>query len=162
MAKAIPIKPRTSGTNSVSSNKPIAIIASKFNKSYVDALIESCVEELKDLLPSNLIHVVRVPGANEIPVTIKQMSFQDQDFGCYIALGLILQGETQHGNLISNSVSQALMNLSLDLTTPIINEVLHVENEQQAQARCHGKELNRGIEAARSAYSMMNVFNNLK
>lgn len=161
MAKAIPIKPRTGPTNLLA-KKPIGIVASKFNKEYVDALIESCVAEFKDLLPDALIHVARVPGAFEIPVTIKHMEAQSIDFGCYIALGVILQGETGHANHVAASVSRGLMDLSLEYTTPIVNEVLHVETLGQARERCFEDELNRGVEAARTAYSLLNLFENLK
>ena len=161
MAKAIPIRPRT-GPSSTIAKQPIAIIASKFNKEYVDALIESCVGELKELLPDALIHVARVPGAFEIPVTVKHMSNQNINFGCFIALGVIVQGETAHGNHVGSSVSNGLMDLSINLNTPVINEVLHVENLNQARVRCFEPELNRGVEAARTAYSMLNIFENLK
>ena len=161
MAKAIPIKPRTSGSSSLA-KKPIAIVASKFNKEYVDALIESCVGEFKELIPDALIHVARVPGAYEIPVTVKHMADQSIDFGCFIALGVIVQGETAHGTHVGSAVSNGLMNLSLDLNTPIVNEVLHVENLGQARERCFEAELNRGVEAARTAYSMLSIFENLK
>lgn len=161
MAKAIPIKPR-SGATSALAKRPIAIVASKFNKEYVDTMINACVAEFEDLLPSVLIHVARVPGAFEIPVTIKHMANQNIDFGCFIALGVIVQGETAHGTHVATSVSNGLLNLSMELKTPIVHEVLHVENLQQAHARCHDAELNRGVEAARTAYSMLNIFKDLK
>lgn len=161
MAKAIPIKPRI-GPSSKIAKQPIAIIASKFNKDYVDALVKSCVDELEELLSTPLIHVARVPGAFEIPVTVKHISNQGINFGCFIALGVIVQGETAHGNHVASSVSNGLMDLSIDLNVPIINEVLHVENERQARERCFEEELNRGVEAARTAYSMLNIFESLK
>lgn len=162
MAKAIPLKPRTGSNAPAIAKQPVAIIASKFNKEYVDALIESCVNEFKNLLPDAMLQVARVPGAYEIPVTIQHLSRQGIDFGCYIALGVIIQGDTAHGTHIASATTTGLTTLSLNLNTPIINEVLHVENLNQARVRCFESELNRGIEAARTAFSMLNLFENLK
>lgn len=161
MANTIPLRPKQTA-NQMVGEKPIAIVASLFNKEYVDALLESCIGELKELLPNTLVHIARVPGAFEIPATVKHMSNQDVDFCCYITLGVIIQGETEHGTHVAGAVTHGLMDISIQQSVPIINEVLHVGNDAQAQARCMDSELNRGIEAARSAFTVLETFEELK
>jgi len=78
-----------------------------------------------------------------------------------LALGLIIRGATQHGDLVARSVSDALMGLSLKHTRPVIHEVVIVDDEKQAYARCIGATLNRGKEAARAAAAMVDVFRDL-
>ena len=73
---------------------------------------------------------------------------------CILALGVVLQGETAHAELIARSVTAALMNLALEFRVPVIHEVLLLKNVEQAKARCLGPELNRGIEAARAAVAI--------
>ena len=63
--------------------------------------------------------------------------------------------------LIARSVTTALMNLALELRIPVIHEVLLLDNEEQAKARCLGKKLNRGTEAARAAVSIARTVNDL-
>jgi 6,7-dimethyl-8-ribityllumazine synthase len=77
---------------------------------------------------------------------------------CVIALGLIIRGSTQHADLVATCVTDALQQLAVQSLRPIIHEVLLVDDEKQAYARCIGAQLNRGREAARAAASMMDVF----
>ena len=74
-----------------------------------------------------------------------------------ICLGVIIEGETAHAELVATSVTDQLLNLSLAYNTPVIHEVLLVDNLEQAAARCMGVEINRGTDAARTAASMLEV-----
>ena len=58
---------------------------------------------------------------------------------CILALGVVLQGETAHAELIARSVTAALMNLALEFSVPVIHEVLLLKNEEQAKARALGR-----------------------
>ncbi len=77
---------------------------------------------------------------------------------CIIALGLIIRGSTLHGDLVVRAVTDALMQIALDWKRPVIHEVLIVDDEKQAYARCIGANLNRGKEAARAAATMIDIF----
>jgi 6,7-dimethyl-8-ribityllumazine synthase len=54
-------------------------------------------------------------------------------------------------------VGHALQQVALKHALPVIHEVLLVSNEEEARERCLGRELNRGIEAARAAFAMLRV-----
>ena len=139
----------------------IAIIAAKFNPEYTDALVENAVEEIDQIASNARIDIVRVPGAFEVPIVSKAI-IENERPDCVIALGCIIRGGTGHADLVANSVTQALLDLSLAKTTPIIHEVLLVEDEKQAYARCIGKKLNRGREAARSAIEVVEVMQEIR
>jgi 6,7-dimethyl-8-ribityllumazine synthase len=100
-----------------------------------------------------------VPGAFEIPFIVQEIVERDPAERGYvsaiIALGVIIQGETQHARLIGEAVTRSLLELSLRFHVPIIHEVLLLENEAQARARCLEPEVNRGTEAARIAVRMI-------
>ena len=156
MSTSLPPKPRVISTK----RNRIAIVASKYNERYSDALVDFVIDELGDYLPQARVDLIRVPGAFEIPVTVRAI-IELEAPTCVIALGVIIQGQTEHANLVGSAVTDALQNLAVQYTTPVINEVLLLENEEQADQRCLDEDLNRGIEAARAAATMVEVFNEL-
>ncbi len=130
--------------------KSFAIVASQYNSDLVDRLVESTREELQSLVPNVAISLHQVPGAFEIPVMVQEVALAG-GHDAIIALGVIIEGETAHGDLVARTVTHALMDISLRFRTPVIHEVLLVKNVEQAEARTTGTEKNRGIEAARAA-----------
>ncbi|BCX49154.1 6,7-dimethyl-8-ribityllumazine synthase [Haloferula helveola] len=155
MSTALPPKPRIIGPR-----VRVCIVAAKYNEQFADALVDNAVEEIGELMPSTRIDLIRVPGAFEIPVAAATVLDREKP-GCVIALGVILKGATAHADLIANSVTSALQTLAIQHKVPVINEVLLVEDEKQAYARCIGAKLNRGKEAARAAAAMVDVFHEL-
>ena len=152
MSLSVPPKPRIPSTGK---NK-ITIVASQFNQEYTDALVEATINELAALIPNARVDLIRVPGAYEIPLATK-LVLDHEDPSTIICLGLIIDGETAHADLVATAVTDQLLNLSLSYSIPIIHEVLLVNNQQQAHARCIGREKNRGVDAARAAAGMLEV-----
>lgn len=155
MSTALPTKPR-----SLNQKSKIAIIASSYNEEFTDALVENTQRELADLIPNGSTELIRVPGAFEIPVTVEALIRQNKP-ECIITLGLIIRGQTAHGDLVAESVTHALQKIAVKHALPIIHEVVLVADEKQAYARCVGSKLNRGREAARAAASIIDTFNQL-
>jgi 6,7-dimethyl-8-ribityllumazine synthase len=149
MSKTPFIRPRITKKASLS----FAIVASQYNNTYVQPLVEFATAEINELEPGAHVSLVRVPGSFEIPLAVKLVAMQER-VDCILALGVVLQGETAHAELIARSVTAALMNLALEFRVPVIHEVLLLKNVEQAKARCLGPELNRGIEAARAAVAI--------
>jgi 6,7-dimethyl-8-ribityllumazine synthase len=137
------------------------IVASRFNKHYVDGLIDHATEELRALLPNATISLHRVPGSFEIPIVARELAGQHQA-NAIIACGVILQGETNHAENLSRSVTDALQRIAIEHGVPVINAVLSFDNENQARARCLQNKINRGIEAARAAVEIANVLSEVR
>jgi len=148
MSKSFPPRLRPAGHSTAS----YAIVASKFNQEFVQALVDNAHAELSSLEPGANIVLVWTPGSFEIPLFV-QATAELNRFQAVIALGVILEGETEHARLIAEAVTRSLMDLSLKHKLPVIHEVLLVKDEAQARARCIGTEHNRGVEAARAAVS---------
>jgi len=141
-----------------------AIVASRYNGRYVDAMVEAATAELKRA-GAKAVKVIRVPGAFEIPVVATRLarvaSAHGSPLGAIICLGVILRGETVHAAHIGEAVSRALMRIQMRYELPVIHEVLLLENEDQARARCLDPKRNRGREAAQTALAMAQVMSAL-
>lgn len=128
-----------------------------YNEEYVKGLLDALKNELLGIMPSASVPLYHVPGAWEIPVTAEYV-LQYTAPDVLIAVGVIVQGETSHADLIATSVCSKLQDMAVNHLTPVINAVLCVNDEEQAQERCLGSELNRGTEAARAALNMAELF----
>jgi 6,7-dimethyl-8-ribityllumazine synthase len=96
---------------------------------------------------------VTVPGALEVPAAIALASETGRYDG-FVALGVVIRGETYHFEIVSNESARGIMALTLD-GLAIGNGILTVENEAQALARARSDEKNKGGEAAKAALAMM-------
>jgi 6,7-dimethyl-8-ribityllumazine synthase len=156
MTKEPPCRPATT-----KDKRTFHIVASRFNTQYVDGLIDHVTEELRALSPDATITLYRVPGSFEIPVVVRELAAQNKA-DALIACGVILQGETDHAQNLSRSVTDALQRIATDQGVPVINAVLSFDNESQARARCLENEINRGTEAARAAVEISRVLSELR
>ena len=138
-----------------------AIVASEYNRDYVDGLISHATDEIKVVAPQAEISVVRVPGSFEIPVAVQSIArYKNPDV--ILAFGVIFDGETLHASLIATAVTEALLGISLALEIPILHEVLVVKTDAQAKARCLSPEINRGTEAARAAVRILRTLRQIR
>jgi 6,7-dimethyl-8-ribityllumazine synthase len=138
-----------------------AIVASQFNRRYVDGLVDHATKELRLLAPDAAISVHRVPGAFEIPIVVRELALQ-RKANAIIAIGVILKGKTSHAKNLARSVTNALQRIALDHGVPVIHTVLSPDNKAQAQKRCLGGKINRGTEAARAAVQIADVMARLR
>ena len=156
MSKTSPSRPQIAKTK-----RAFHIVASRFNAQYVDGLIDHATQELRALAPNATISLYRVPGSFEIPVVALELAAQRQA-DAIIACGVILQGETNHAENLSRSVTDGLQRIAVEHGVPVINAVLSFDNENQARARCLENKINRGTEAARAAVEIANVLSEVR
>jgi 6,7-dimethyl-8-ribityllumazine synthase len=98
---------------------------------------------------------VTVPGALEVPAAIA-LAAETGRFDGYVALGVVIRGETYHFEIVAGESARGIMALTLD-GLAIGNGILTVENEAQALARARPEEKDKGGEAARAALAMMGL-----
>ena len=100
-----------------------------------------------------VIDMIEVPGALEVPAAIA-LGHETGRFDAYVALGVVIRGETYHFEVVSNESARGIMALTLD-GLAIGNGILTVENEEQALARADKTRKDKGGEAAKAALAML-------
>jgi 6,7-dimethyl-8-ribityllumazine synthase len=96
---------------------------------------------------------VTVPGALEVPGAIALASDSDR-YDAFVALGVVIRGETYHFEIVSNESARGIMALTLD-GLAIGNGILTTENEAQAIVRADPAQLDKGGGAAQAALAML-------
>ena len=96
---------------------------------------------------------VTVPGALEVPAAIA-LAAETGRSDAFVALGVVIRGETYHFEVVANESARASMALTLD-GMAIGNGILTVQDEAQALARARPDEKNKGGEAAAAALAML-------
>ena len=159
MAKIAPTKLRAIPGNLP--KRAFIIVASRFNETYVQGLVDHASEQLRALMPDSAINLYRVPGAFEIPIVVRELAMQKKADGI-IAIGAIIKGHTAHAENLARSVTDALQRIAIEYGVPVINAVLSLENESQARERCLENKINRGTEAANAAIEITSLMAELR
>ncbi len=141
----------TFSKDKVNVNNKISLIAAKWNAELVQELVKSGTAHLEALGLTNL-KIVYVPGAWElVHAAQKELAHANG----VIAFGVVIRGETTHYELISESVAQGLMQISIDTKKPVAFGLIATENLQQAKDRVSPLKLNKGKEIAQSLVEML-------
>jgi 6,7-dimethyl-8-ribityllumazine synthase len=131
----------------------IGIVAAQFNEALVDGLLDRLTAGLRDAgVKTGGIKLVRVPGSHEVPWAAGRLAASRQ-FDCIVALGVLIGGDTNHHELVGQSVSHALQRVALGTGIPVINGVIVTDTAAQARRRCTGR-TNRGAEFAQAALAV--------
>lgn len=152
MSKSPPARPRLA----LQAKYAYALVVSRYNGEFTAGLEREAKAELLAIDPAATIEVFDAPGSFEIPLIVKLLA-ERRRYHAILALGIILKGETAHADLIAASITDSLQRTALSHNVPVIHEVLLVNTEAQARARCLEPGLNRGREAARAATAAVQV-----
>jgi 6,7-dimethyl-8-ribityllumazine synthase len=122
-------------------------------------------EHLNDLLLAGARGVIEeaghehetltVPGALELPGAIA-LADESGDYEGFVAIGVVIRGETYHFEVVSNESARGIMDLTL-AGLAIGNGILTVENEAQALVRADPAQLDKGGGAATAALAMLEL-----
>ncbi|QRM54949.1 6,7-dimethyl-8-ribityllumazine synthase [Sinorhizobium sp. BG8] len=143
----------------LSENPHLLIVEARFYDDMADAMLDGAKHALD--AAGATYDIVTVPGALEIPAAIA-MALDGADNGGteydgFVALGMVIRGETYHFDIVSNESSRAIMDLAVSESLPIGNGILTVENDDQAWARARRTEGDKGGFAARAALTMIEL-----
>ncbi len=129
------------------------IVEARFYEMFNDLLLAGARAALEDA--GHVHETITVPGALEVPGAIA-MAAETGRYDGFVAIGVVIRGETYHFEIVSNESARAIMALSMD-GIPIGNGILTVENEDQALVRADPERKNKGGEAAKAALAMFDL-----
>ena len=124
--------------------KKILIVSADYYQNISKSLVNSAI---KNIPKTNKISLIKVPGAFEIPITISKNL---KKYDAFLALGCVIKGKTPHFDFISQAITNAIMNLSINSKKPIGNGVITCLNMSQAKLR-----KKKGAEAAKAVISVL-------
>ena len=132
--------------------KKILIVNSCYYKEISNNLVLNTKKKL--LKVKFKISILNIPGAFEIPISIRK---NINKFDGFIALGCVIKGQTPHFDLLCSSLFNSILNLSIQYNKPIGNGVITALNLHQARqrSRISSKKLNKGSEAANAVISIL-------
>ena len=133
--------------------KKILIVSSSFYKNFEKNLLKGALKEIDKKLFD--VKHYSVSGAYEIPQLLN-IVLKNKKYAFCIALGCIIKGQTPHFDIISQSVSDKLLEISIKYNVPISNGVLNCNTPKQAEVRCDPKLKNKGGRAVLAALSVYN------
>jgi 6,7-dimethyl-8-ribityllumazine synthase len=139
----------------------IGVVASRFNGPIVERLVAAAVDCLRrhGVEPQD-IHLVRVPGAWEIPAALEELAAAG-GVDALVALGVVIRGETAHFDLICAECARGIAGVTERHRLPVGFGVLTCETTAQAEERAAGKS-GKGWEAALAALEMADLFARLR
>ncbi len=129
------------------------IVEARFYDHLNDLLIAGATAALEE--EGHKVEVMTVPGALEVPGAIA-MAAETGRYDGFVAIGVVIRGETYHFEVVSNESARGLMALTMD-GIAIGNGILTVENEAQALVRADPKQSDKGGGAAKAAARMLQI-----
>ncbi|SPN73985.1 6,7-dimethyl-8-ribityllumazine synthase,6,7-dimethyl-8-ribityllumazine synthase,6,7-dimethyl-8-ribityllumazine synthase,6,7-dimethyl-8-ribityllumazine synthase [Chlamydia serpentis] len=143
-------------------NLRIAIVGSCFNQPIADALVSGAQQTFLQCGGSaDGLLTIRVPGAFEVPCTIKKLLSSGKKFDAIVACGVLIQGETDHYNQIVNQVASGIATLTLEFCLPITFSVVTAPSPQIAWERAGIKGCHLGISGMTTAIEMATLFSQI-
>lgn len=139
-------------------DKPhILIVEARFYDDLADAILSGATAALD---AEGATHdVVTVMGALEIPAAIAFALEAQRNGGThydgYVALGVVVRGETHHFDIVANESARALMDLAVNERLALGNGIMTTENGEQAWERCDPARLDKGGFAAKASLKMI-------
>lgn len=125
----------------------VGVVTASFNADITSRLREGALGELKSAGISDIVEV-HVAGALELPVVVKALS---ATCDAVIAIGAVIEGETDHYVHVCTQTSAGLMQVSIETGVPIGNAVLTVREYEHARERSLPGPGNKGAEAVQAA-----------
>ncbi len=123
----------------------LAIVAAEFNYDITYAMVE-LAKEHAEFLGAQVVRVVKVPGVFDMPLAVKKL-LERQDVDGVVTLGAVIEGQTEHDEVVMQHASRKIADLALEYAKPV---ALGISGPGMSRLEAHErvKYAKRAVEAA--------------
>jgi 6,7-dimethyl-8-ribityllumazine synthase len=140
----------------------VAIAVARFNSFITERLLAGALDGLRRHgVAEGDITIVRVPGAWELPVTVKALG-ESGKYDGIISLGAVIRGDTPHFDYVAGEAAKGVGQVMVSTGVPVAFGVLTTNTLEQAVDRAGAKSGNKGFDAAATVIEMANVLKQLR
>ena len=133
----------------------VLIVEARFYEKFNDMLIAGAKAAIE--ADGHEAEVLTVPGALEVPGAIA-LAAESGDYDAFVAIGVVIRGETYHFEIVAGESARAIMALTMD-GIAIGNGILTTENEEHTLVRADPAQKDKGGEAAKAALALLDLAN---
>jgi len=94
----------------------LGVVASEFNYDITYAMVELAREHAA-FLGAQVPYVVKVPGVFDMPLAVKKL-LQKEDVDAVVTLGAVIEGATEHDEIVIQHASRKIADLALEHGKP--------------------------------------------
>jgi len=98
-------------------NVRIGAVVAEFNYDITHMMLELAKEHAK-FLDSEITEVITVPGVFDMPLAIKKL-LKEEDIDAVITLGAVIEGSTDHDQIVVQHASRKIADLALEYDKPV-------------------------------------------
>ncbi len=98
-------------------NIQIGIVASEFHHDIVMEMINLAKEHAK-FLEAEVTKIIKVPGVFDMPLAVKKL-LEDEDIDAVVTLGAVIEGETEHDEIVIQHTARKITDLSVEFNKPV-------------------------------------------
>lgn len=95
----------------------IGIVVSEFNYDITGVMLERAKQHA-EFLGLEVSDVVTVPGVYDIPIAVNNL-LKKKGIDGAVALGAVLEGETEHDEIVMGQTSRKIVDLSVEYEKPV-------------------------------------------
>ena len=95
----------------------LGFVIAEFNRD-LTFMMEKMAEEHAEFLGANVSHKIMVPGSFDMPLAIKTL-LQKDDIDAIVTIGCVIEGDTEHDEIVVQNASRKIADLSLDFGKPV-------------------------------------------
>ncbi|MDI6887509.1 MAG: 6,7-dimethyl-8-ribityllumazine synthase [Candidatus Thermoplasmatota archaeon] len=95
----------------------IGIVVSEYNFDITYLMLERAKEHAK-FLNAEIAEIIKTPGVLEIPLATKKLLAR-KDIDAVVTLGAVIEGETEHDEVIIQQAARKIVDLSLEYSKPV-------------------------------------------
>ena len=95
----------------------LGMVVAEFNRD-ITYMMEILAKEHAEFLGAEITDILRVPGTFDVPIAIKKI-LEKSDVDGVVTIGCVIEGETEHDEVVAQHAARKIMDLSLEYGKPV-------------------------------------------